>query len=141
MSDNAATQVTPPLVAQIVSEYVKKNQVPLADISTVINTVYRSLLSLGKAPEPAPQVPAVSIRQSVRPQYVVCLECGARGKMLRRHLRQAHGLNADEYRAKWALSPDHPIIAPGYSQARSDFAKKIGLGRKATPRRRRRSSR
>src|SRR5262249_9504048 len=100
MSDNLATQATQALVAQIVSEYVKKNQAPLADISTVINTVYQSLMSLGKAPEPPIKDPAVPIRQSVRPAYVVCLECGARGKMLRRHLRQAHGLEANEYRAK-----------------------------------------
>ena len=134
MSD-PAVQVTPPLVAQIVSEYVKRNQVAVADISTVINTVYQSLMSLGK--ETTSQAPAVPIRQSIRPTYVVCLECGARGKMLRRHLRQAHGLEANEYRAKWALSPEHPITAPGYSQQRSAFAKKIGLGRNATPRRRR----
>jgi len=141
MTDNAAVQVTPPLVAQIVSEYVKRNQVPLADISTVINTVYQSLVSLGKAPEPIPQNPAVPIRQSVRPNYVVCLECGARGKMLRRHLRQSHGLEANEYRTKWGLSPEHPITAPGYSQARSAFAKQIGLGRSATPHRTKRRSR
>jgi predicted transcriptional regulator len=139
MSDNPAVQATQSLVTQIVSGYLRKNQVALADISTVINTVYQSLVSLGKAPEPTHQAPAVSIRQSVRPQYVVCLECGARGKMLRRHLRQSHGLNADEYRAKWGLSPDHPITAPGYSQARSAFAKQIGLGRRASPRRRRRT--
>ena len=138
MSDNPAAQVTPPLVAQIVSEYVKKNQVALADISTVINTVYQSLMSLGKAPEPTTQAPAVPIRQSIRPTYVACLECGARGKMLRRHLRQAHGLEADAYRSKWGLSPEHPITAPGYSQARSDFAKQIGLGRKRAARRSRR---
>ena len=139
MSDNPAAQVTQPLVAQIVSGYVKKNQVAVTDISTVINTVYQSLVALGKTPEPAPQAPAVSIRQSVRPTYVVCLECGARGKMLRRHLRRAHGLEANGYRTKWGLSPDHPITAPGYSQRRSDFAKQIGLGRNATSRRRRRS--
>src|SRR2546423_11353800 len=127
MSDNPAVQATQPLVAQIVSGYVRKNQVAPADIGTVINTVYQSLMSLGKAPEPVPQASAVSIRQSVRPTYVVCLECGVRGKMLRRHFRRAHGLEANEYRAKWGLSPGHPITAPGYSQARSAFAKQIGL--------------
>jgi predicted transcriptional regulator len=141
MSDNPAVQATQSLVTQIVSGYVKKNQVALADISTVINTVFKSLVSLGKAPEPPPQVPAVSIRQSVRPQYVVCLECGARGKMLRRHLRESHGLNPTEYRGKWGLSPDHPITAPGYSQERSAFAKQIGLGQKRGARRTRRRSR
>src|SRR3954453_17568293 len=95
MSDNPAVQATQPLVAQIVSGYVRKNQVALADIATVINTVYQSLMSLGKAPEPIPQASAVSIRQSIRPTYVVCLECGVRGKMLRRHFRQAHGLEAN----------------------------------------------
>src|SRR5438270_13627812 len=103
MSDNPAVQATQPLVAQIVSGYVRKNQVALADIATVINTVYQSLMSLGKGPEPIPQVSAVSIRQSVCPTYVVCLECGVRGKMLRRHFRQAHGLEANEYRAKWGF--------------------------------------
>jgi predicted transcriptional regulator len=137
MSDKPAAQATQPLVTQIVSSYLKKNHVAPADISTVINTVYQSLLSLGKAAEATPQAPAVSIRQSVRPTYVVCLECGARGLMLRRHLRQSHGLNPAEYRAKWELSPDHPITAPGYSQQRSAFAKEIGLGRSATSRRRR----
>ena len=140
MSDNPAVQATQPLVAQIVSGYVRNNQVALADIATVINTVYQSLMSLGKAPEPTPQASAVSIRRSVRPTYVVCLECGVRGKMLRRHFRQAHGLEANEYRAKWGLSPDHPITAPGYSQVRSAFAKQMGLGRRPSPRRRRRSS-
>jgi predicted transcriptional regulator len=140
MSDNPAAQATQPLVTRIVSSYLKKNHVAPADISTVINTVYQSLVSLGKAAEAIPQAPAVSIRQSVRPTYVVCLECGARGLMLRRHLRQSHRLNPAEYRAKWELSPDHPITAPGYSQQRSAFAKQIGLGRRATSQRRRRSS-
>jgi predicted transcriptional regulator len=140
MSDNPAVQATQSLVTQIVSGYLRKNQVAPADISIVINTVYQSLSALGKAPEPTPQAPAVSIRQSVRPNYVVCLECGARGRMLRRHLHQMHGLDPNEYRAKWGLSPDHPITAPGYSQERSAFAKQIGLGRRASPRRRRRSS-
>jgi len=139
-SDNPAAQAAQPLVTQIVSSYAKKNRVAPADISTVINTVYQSLLSLGKAAEPTPQAPAVSIRKSVRPTYVVCLECGARGLMLRRHLRHVHGLNPPEYRAKWGLSPDHPITAPAYSRQRSAFAKQIGLGRKAIPRRRRSSA-
>ena len=142
MSDTFVAHATQPLVTQIVSSYVKKNQVAPADISTLISTVHRCLLSLAKTSAPEPQTPAVSIRQSVRPQYVVCLECGARGKMLRKHLRQSHRLNPDEYRGKWGLSPEHPITAPRYSQQRSDFAKQIGLGRSATARRtkRRRSS-
>lgn len=131
MSDNPAaqTQAAQHFVTQIVSGYLKKNQVALADISSVINTVYQSLSALGKAPEPTPQTPAVSIRQSVRPSYVICLECGARGKMLRKHLHQLHGLSAEQYRAKWNLSPDHPITAPAYSEERSALAKQLGLGR------------
>jgi predicted transcriptional regulator len=141
MSVNPAVQITPPLVAQIVSGYVRKNQVAVADISAVINTVYQSLMSLRKAPESTPQAPAVPIRQSVRPNYVVCLECGARGRMLRRHLGQSHGLSPSEYRSKWGLSPDYPVTAPNYSKARSEFAKQIGLGHKQTPRRSKRQPR
>jgi len=140
MSDNPVVQAAQLLVTQIVSSYVKKNHVAPADIPTVINTVHQSLLSLGKAAEPTPQAPAVSIRQSVRPTYVVCLECGARGLMLRRHLRHSHGLNPSEYRAKWGLSPDHPIIAKRYSEQRSVMAKQSGFGGRAAPRRRRSST-
>ena len=141
MSDSSAAATTPPLVSRIVSGYVKKNHVAPEDMPTVINTVYQSLIALGKTSELTPtQVPAVSIRQSVRPSYVVCLECGARGQMLRKHLRQRHGLTPAQYRAKWELSLDHPITAPAYSEQRSAFAKQIGLGRGATRRRRRRQT-
>lgn len=135
MSANSTLQVTQPLVAQIVSGYVKNNQVAVADMAAVINTVYQSLLSLGKAAEPAtPHKPAVPIRQSVRPNYVVCLECGRRGHMLRGHIQAAHGLSPEQYRAKWGLAESHPITAPAYSQQRSAFAKQMGLG-KGRPRR------
>jgi predicted transcriptional regulator len=141
MRDNPALAATQPLVSRIVSSYVRKNYVPLADMAAVINTVHQSLIALGKAPEPKPtQVPAVSLRQSVRPSYVVCLECGARGKMLRKHLRQTHGLSPAQYRLKWGLSQNHPITAPAYSKQRSALAKEIGLGRRATRRRRRRQT-
>ena len=130
MSDNPI-HAGPPvrsLVAQIVSEYVKKNQVSPADMPTLISTVHQSLMSLGKAPEPPPKDPAVPIRQSVRPTYVVCLECGLRGNMLRRHLQAHDGLTAEQYRAKWKLSPDHALTAPAYSQRRSALAKRLGWG-------------
>lgn len=142
MSDNPTTQAqaTQHLVTQIVSGYVKRNQVAPADISTVINTVYQSLQALGKAPEPPTQAPAVSIRQSVRQGHVVCLECGRRGNVLRRHIKAAHALSPEQYRAKWQLSPDHPLTAPSYSEQRSAMAKRAGLGRRAIPRRRRQSS-
>ena len=117
------------LVAQIVSGYVKRNQVAPADMPAVIAIVHQSLMALGKAPEPPPQDPAIPIRQSVRPTYVVCLECGRRGNMLRRHIRSQHGLSAEQYRAKWRLSPDHALTAPAYSERRSALAKQLGLGR------------
>jgi len=138
MSDNPPRAATQPLVARIVSSYVKKNQVATADMPGLINTVYQSLIGVGKAPEPAPRDPAVPIRQSVRPDYVVCLECGLRAKMLRRHIQTHHGLSAEQYRAKWKLSPDHPITAPAYSEQRSAMAKQLGLGKGTGPRRRRR---
>ena len=136
MSDNPAPPLTQSLVAEIVSSYVKKNQIAPADIPALINTVYQSLSAAGKAAEPEPpRTPAVPIRQSVRPQYVICLDCGWRGKMLRRHANSAHGLTAEQYRARWKLSPDYPLTAPAYSEARSTLAKKLGLGRGAKGRR------
>jgi predicted transcriptional regulator len=141
MGDNPRVATTRPLVSRIVSSYVKKNHVVPADMATVIDIVYQSLIALSKTPETKPtQAPSVSIRQSVRPSHVVCLECGARRRMLRKHLRQTHGLSPAQYRVKWELSPDHPITAPAYSEQRSAFAKEVGLGRGATRRRRRRQT-
>ena len=130
MSDNPAGPAIQSLVAEIVSAYVSKNQIAPADIPALINTVYQSLLAGGKAAEPEPaRTPAVAIRQSVRPNYIVCLECGQRAKMLRRHIQGAHGLTPEQYRARWKLSPDYPLTAPAYSEQRSTLAKKLGLGR------------
>jgi predicted transcriptional regulator len=139
MSDKPEAPVTQSLVAEIVSSYVKKNQIAPADIPTLIGTVYQSLLTAGKTAEPEPaRTPAVPIRQSVRPQYVVCLDCAWRGKMLRRHVNSAHGLTPEQYKARWGLKPDHPLTAPAYSEARSAMAKQSGLGQKAKGRRPRR---
>ena len=130
MSYKPTAPLTQSLVAEIVSSYVKKNQIAPADIPVLIQTVYQSLSAAGKAAEPEPpKNPAVPIRQSVRPNYVVCLECGLRGKMLRRHVKGAHGLTPEQYRARWKLSPDHPLTAPAYAEQRSTLAKKLGLGR------------
>jgi predicted transcriptional regulator len=132
MSDNPAATRTQSLVAQIVSSYVKKNQIAPGDIPALINMVYQSLLAVGKATEPEqPRSPAVSIRQSVRPNHVVCLDCGWRGLMLRRHLSGAHRLTPEQYRTRWKLSPDHALTAPAYSERRSTLAKQSGLGRGA----------
>ena len=117
------------LVAEIVSSYLTKNAVSATDLPDLITTIHRSLHRLGKAPEPAPVlVPAVPIRRSVHHDYVVCLECGQRGKTLRRHIRVFHGLTPAAYRDKWSLPSDHPLVAPAYSTERSVFAKQIGLG-------------
>ena len=137
MSDHPVAS-TQSLVAEIVSSYVKKNQIAPADIPTLINTVYQSLLTAGKTAEPEPvRTPAVSVRQSVRPHYVVCLDCGWRAKMLRRHVNSAHGLTPEQYKARWGLKPDHPLTAPAYSEQRSAMAKQFGLGQKPKGRRRR----
>jgi predicted transcriptional regulator len=136
MSDKPAAPATESLVTEIVSSYVKKNQIAPADIPTLISTVYQSLLTAGKTAEPEPvRTPAVPIPQSVRPQYVVCLDCGWRGKMLRRHVNSAHGLTPERYRTRWDLKPHHPLTAPAYSEQRSTLAMKLGLGRVAKGRR------
>ena len=132
MSDNPTARITQSLVAEIVSSYVKNNQIAPTDIPALINTVYLSLTTAGKSPEPEQnRTPAVPIRQSVRPQYVVCLDCGWRGQMLRRHIRAGHGLTPEQYRARWALKSDYPMTAPAYSETRSGLAKQFGLGKKA----------
>jgi predicted transcriptional regulator len=118
-------------VAEIVSSYLSRNQIAATDLPKLISTLYESLQSLGKPVEPEPsRNPAVSVRQSVTRDYVVCLECGWRGNMLRRHIMARHGLSADEYRARWNLSREHPLVAPGYSEKRSGLAKELGLGKR-----------
>ena len=117
------------LVALIVRSYVAHNVVSVDQLAGLISEVHRSLGGLGKdASIHEALVPAVPIKRSVQRDSVVCLECGYRSKMLRRHLRGQHGLDAADYRARWNLSPDHPITAPGYSEHRSALAKQFGLG-------------
>lgn len=121
------------MTAQVVSAYVGNNMLPAAQISEVIKSVYGSLTALeGEAAETVaePLKPAVPIRKSIMPDYVVCLEDGKKLKMLKRHLRTTYDMTPDEYRAKWNLPPDYPMVAPNYAKQRSEFAKKIGLGRK-----------
>jgi predicted transcriptional regulator len=121
------------MTTQIVASYVGNNIVPTAQISDVIKSVYGSLASVGGGGDAAnqpTQKPAVSIRKSVTPDFVICLEDGKKLKMLKRHLRTTYGLTPEEYRAKWGLPADYPMVAPNYAKQRSNFAKKIGLGRK-----------
>lgn len=127
------------MTAEVVSAYLGNNTVPTAQISDVIKSVYASLNVLdgeaNDAKSPA-QRPAVPIKKSILPDYIVCLEDGKKLKMLKRHLRTTYGLTPDEYRAKWGLATDYPMVAPNYAKQRSAFAKKIGLGRRtgASPR-------
>ncbi len=121
------------MTAEVVSAYLRNNTVPAAQISEVIKSVYSSLnvidseASEAKSPT---QRPAVPIKKSILPDYIVCLEDGKKLKMLKRHLRTTYSLTPDEYRAKWGLAPDYPMVAPNYAKQRSAFAKKIGLGRR-----------
>ncbi|MDR3440824.1 MucR family transcriptional regulator [Telmatospirillum sp.] len=122
------------MAVDVVAAYVSKNPIPAGQIPEVIHTVYNSLSQLdGQAPEVKPEAPrpAVPVKKSVTPDYIVCLEDGKKLKMLKRHLRTTYNMTPDEYRAKWSLAPDYPMVAPNYAAQRSDFAKKIGLGRKS----------
>jgi predicted transcriptional regulator len=120
--------------AKIVAAYVRRNQVPPDQLGTVISTVHQAVVGLGKpAIEPVVErTPAVSIRRSVHHDYVICLDCGWRGQMLRRHVTTAHGLSVEQYRARWNLAADHAMTAPAYSERRSTMAKQLGLGRGRT---------
>ena len=116
--------------AEIVSAYVRNHQLSADQVATLIRSVHTALSNLGKpTEEEVERTPAVPIRRSVHRDYVVCLECGWRGKMLRRHIGTLHDLGPTEYRRRWGLSADHPLTAPGYSEARSGLAKQLGLGR------------
>ena len=118
-------------VVEIVSSYVRHNTIPADDLPRLIADVYRALAGGGQlAPVQEERRPAVPIRRSVAPEFVVCLECGHRARTLRRHLREAHGLSPDEYRARWGLAADYPLVAPGYSARRSAIAKASGFGRR-----------
>ena len=118
---------------EIVSAYVSNNSIAATQVPDVINTVYGALNSINSQTvfeRSESQKPAVSVRRSVNPAYIICLEDGKKLKMLKRHLRAAYGMSPDEYRAKWGLPSDYPMVAPNYALQRSAFAKKIGLGRK-----------
>lgn len=122
------------LTADIVAAYVSKNVTAPPQIPDLINTVFTSLIGLNSAPaEPQaePLKPAVPVRKSVTPEYIICLEDGKKLKMLKRHLRSTYNMSPDEYRARWGLPADYPMVAPNYAAQRSEFAKRIGLGRGA----------
>ena len=118
------------LTATIVEAHVSNNAIAVADLPGLIATVHETLVAIGEG-RAAKGEPAVSIKKSVRPDYIVCLEDGEKFRMLRRHLRTAHELTPDAYRERWGLAGDYPLVAPKYAELRSKLAKKIGLGRKA----------
>lgn len=121
------------LAADIVSAYVSNNPVPASELGNLIGEVHQALKTLeeGLSEKPVePQAPAVPIRRSVTPEFLICLEDGKKFKSLKRHLSAVHGMTPQEYREKWNLPHDYPMTAPEYSTARSALAKKSGLGRK-----------
>jgi predicted transcriptional regulator len=132
MENDVAGQDLLSLTTDIVSAHVSNNTVALSDLSTLIEHVYKTLASVSNGidvviPTERPQ-PAVSIKKSVTPDYIVCLEDGKKLKMLKRHLKTSYNLTPEEYRERWGLPSDYPMVAPNYAKQRSRLAKQIGLG-------------
>lgn len=120
------------LTADIAAAYVSNNTVQASDVPSVIQTIYRALAGVGAAasqPTPEPQKPAVPIKKSITPDYLISLEDGKKYKSLKRHLRTQYNMSPDDYRAKWGLPKDYPMVAPNYAASRSALAKSMGLGR------------
>ena len=119
------------LTAEIVSAYVSNNTVPASDIPSLINQVHAALTRVSGKPADGhgePLKPAVSLKKSITPEYIVCLEDGKKFKSLKRHLRTQYNMTPEQYREKWGLSADYPMVAPNYAAARSQLAKQMGLG-------------
>ncbi len=131
MSDSSSRNQVLGLVAQIVSAHVSHNAVSSDALPRLIQTVYTTLATVGTdAPVPDKLQPAVPIKRSVFPDYIVCLEDGKKLKMLKRHLQTSYQMTPEQYRERWGLSPEYPMVAPNYAEHRSTLAKQIGLGRK-----------
>lgn len=128
------------LTSDIVAAHVSNNSVAVEDVPTLIANIYGALAGLGQevAVEVLQREPAVSIRSSVKPDSITCLECGKKLKVLKRHLSTDHALTTDEYRQRWSLPASYPLVAPNYAEKRRELAKRIGLGRKAGQKRGRR---
>ncbi len=118
------------LTTTIVAAHLSHNPIAAAELPGLIATVHQALATVETEEAAGKPKPAVSIKQSVKPEYIVCLEDGKKHKMLKRHLKTAHDMTPDDYRKRWGLPSDYPIVAPKYAAARSALAKKIGLGRK-----------
>ena len=130
------------LASTIVAAYVSNNPIPASDVPTMIKTIHGTLGGLvgaSKGEAGTAQKPAISVKRSITPDYIICLEDGKKLKMLKRYLRSTYGMTPEAYRAKWGLPADYPMVAPNYAAQRSEFAKKIGLGRSPSSGRRRKS--
>jgi len=139
MSDQNSHNELLALTTEIVAAHVGNNSVQVSDLPQLIHEVYRTLSSVGTTPVvPERPQPAVPVKKSVTPDYIICLEDGKKLKMLKRHLKTAYDMTPEEYRERWGLAADYPMVAPNYASHRSTLAKKIGLGTK--PRKRRRTT-
>lgn len=130
--ESAQSELLITLTSDIVAAHVSNNSVAVSDVSTLIQNVHAALSGLSK-PEAAPEVkpePAVSVRSSIKPDYIICLEDGKKLKMLKRHLMTHYQMTPEDYRTKWGLPADYPMVAPNYAEQRRSLAKKIGLGTK-----------
>lgn len=138
MAETSAQAPYIELAADIVSAYVSNNSVPLAELPNLIRDVHSALMRVTEQATPVevePLKPAVAVKKSITPDYIICLEDGKQFKSLKRHLRSQYNLSPDAYREKWGLPADYPMVAPNYAKARSNLAKQMGLGQQ----RRRRS--
>ena len=133
MADAAAKpQDVLSLTAEIVAAHVSNNTVPLADLPALIQQVFQTLANIGTGvQEPSRPEPAVPVKKSVLPDYIVCLEDGKKLKMLKRHLKTAYNMTPEQYRERWDLPPEYPMVAPNYARQRSSLARELGLGTKA----------
>lgn len=131
MTDKPSQSEMLELTSEIVAAHVANNPVPLTDVPKLIQDVYRTLSSMGTEPEVSERPkPAVPVKKSVFPDYIICLEDGKKLKMLKRHLKAAYNMTPEEYRERWGLPADYPMVAPNYAKRRSHLAKEIGLGTK-----------
>ena len=131
-NSNDANEMLISLTAEVVAAHVSNNDVAVSDVPTLIRTVHEALSGLGEPAQPEEELPepAVSIRNSVKPDYIVCLEDGKKLKMLKRYLKTRFDMTPEQYRERWNLPSDYPMVAPNYAEKRRTLAKEIGLGRK-----------
>jgi predicted transcriptional regulator len=136
MPDTGKPQDVLSLTAEIVAAHVSNNTVALNDLPALIQQVFQTLSTIGTGTSEAPRPePAVPVKKSVMPDYIICLEDGKKLKMLKRHLKTAYGMTPEKYRERWGLAADYPMVAPNYAKQRSQLARELGLGTKAKRRR------